>query len=277
VCVLRIVWILSLLLLAVRPADAQSAQARLADWSGPYAGVNAGYGHGNSSQTDPGIRASTATVLNTAAAATGNLQQFFSSGDVVTLVGRSSGALSFATISGTPFTFVIGDGHYGVDGALVGGTLGYNWQRGRWVVGIEGDDDWSNVRGASTVCGPGIITPHPCGTDLNSLGTLRGRVGYTVGPTGSILPYFTGGLAFGDLRGWDSLFPASGSAFRKGWTAGSGIEMVIAPQWTVKLEYLHIDLGDVPLFDIIPGVPESVGLRMDSVRVGLNHRFDVRP
>jgi opacity protein-like surface antigen len=275
--VLRILWILSLLLLAVRPADAQSAQARLADWSGPYAGVNAGYGHGNSSQTDPGIRASTATVLNIAAAATGNLQQFFSSGDVVTLVGRSIGSSSFTTISGTPFTIVIGDGHYGVDGALVGGTLGYNWQRGRWVVGIEGDDDWSSVRGASSVCGPGIITPHPCGTDLNSLGTLRGRVGYTVGPTGSILPYFTGGLAFGNLRGWDSLFPASGSAFRKGWTAGSGIEMVIAPQWTVKLEYLHIDLGDVPLFDIIPGVPESVSLRMDSVRVGLNHRFDVRP
>jgi opacity protein-like surface antigen len=275
--VLRILWILSLLLLAVRPADAQSAQARLADWSGPYAGVNAGCGHGNSSQTDPGIRASTATVLNIAAAATGNLQQFFSSGDVVTLVGRSIGSSSFTTISGTPFTIVIGDGHYGVDGALVGGTLGYNWQRGRWVVGIEGDDDWSSVRGASSVCGPGIITPHPCGTDLNSLGTLRGRVGYTVGPTGSILPYFTGGLAFGNLRGWDSLFPASGSAFRKGWTAGSGIEMVIAPQWTVKLEYLHIDLGDVPLFDIIPGVPESVSLRMDSVRVGLNHRFDVRP
>ena len=276
VCVLRIVWILSLLLLAVRPADAQSAQARLADWSGPYAGVIAGYGRGNSSQTDPGIPARTATVLNSAAAATGNLQQFVSSGTLSFFSSGSVANLVNAGLNGITFT-VVGDGHYGVDGALVGGTLGYNWQRGRWVFGVEGDDDWSSVRGASSVCGPGIITPHPCGTDLNSLGTLRGRVGYTVGPTGSILPYFTGGLAFGNLRGWDSLFPASGSAFRKGWTAGSGIEMVIAPQWTVKLEYLHIDLGDVPLFDIIPGVPESVSLRMDSVRVGLNHRFDVRP
>jgi len=109
------------------------------------------------------------------------------------------------------------------------------------------------------------------------LGTLRGRVGYTVGPTSSILPYFTGGLAFGTLRGWDSLFPASGSAFRKGWVAGSGVEMMIAPRWSVKLEYLHVDLGDVTLFDIIPGVPESVSLRMDSVRVGLNYQFDLRP
>jgi opacity protein-like surface antigen len=45
-------------------------------------------------------------------------------------------------------------------------------------------------------------------------------------------------------------------------------------RWTLKLEYLHADLGSAQLFDIVPGIPETVDLRIDSVRVGLNYRFD---
>jgi len=157
---------------------------------------------------------------------------------------------------------------------LIGGTLGYNWQRSRWVFGIEGDYDWADVAGHSLACGSDSATPHPCGSSLDSFGTFRGRIGYAAGSTGSLLPYLTGGLALGNVRGWDSLMSTSGSSVRPGWTAGAGIEAMIAPQWTVKLEYLHIDLGSAQLFDIVPGTPETVDLRIDSVRVGLNYRFD---
>ena len=45
-------------------------------------------------------------------------------------------------------------GSFDVSGGLVGGTIGYNWQLGQWVFGLEGDIDWSDIRGStsSSVC-----------------------------------------------------------------------------------------------------------------------------
>ncbi|MGZ9141851.1 MAG: outer membrane protein, partial [Candidatus Binatia bacterium] len=160
-----------------------------------------------------------------------------------------------------------------VDGALAGATLGFNWQQGPWVFGLEGDYSWAGISGSSPLCAANTATPHPCGTRLDALGTLRGRLGYAMGPSGSILPYVTGGLAVGNLQGWDNLTPSEGSRFRAGWTVGAGIEARIAPQWTAKLEYLHVDLGHTILFDIVPLVPETVSFRADIVRVGLNRSF----
>jgi outer membrane immunogenic protein len=166
-----------------------------------------------------------------------------------------------------------GDGHYSLNGGLVGGTLGYNWQTGPWVFGLEGDYSWSDIQGQSNVCGPTTVTPHPCGTKLDSFGTLRGRVGHTVGDTGNWLLYGTGGLAVGDVHAWDSLTPASGSKFRAGWTVGAGVETSFAPNWTAKLEYLYMDLGKAQYFNIVPGVPETVSFTANIVRVGINYKF----
>jgi outer membrane immunogenic protein len=165
----------------------------------------------------------------------------------------------------------VGDGHFSVNGGLVGGTLGYNWQTGPWVFGLEGDYSWSDIAGQSDICG--FDPPHPCGTKLDSLGTLRGRIGHTAGAAGNWLIYGTGGLAVGDVHGWDSLFPASGTEFRAGWTVGAGIETSFAPHWTAKLEYLYVDLGKSHVFDILPGVPETVSFTANIVRVGVNYSF----
>jgi outer membrane immunogenic protein len=87
------------------------------------------------------------------------------------------------------------------------------------------------------------VIPHPCGTKLESFGTLRGRIGYAMGATGNWMPYVTGGLAVGELNAWDSLVPASGSDFRAGWTVGGGVETGITQNWRFKIEYLYVDLG----------------------------------
>jgi outer membrane immunogenic protein len=165
----------------------------------------------------------------------------------------------------------LGDGSFAIRGGFVGGTAGANWQVMSWVFGIEGDYSWANIRGRSGACG----TPpfHACGSELDSLGTLRGRVGYALGPTGIWLPYVTGGLAAARVHAWDALTPAARSAYRFGWTAGAGLEAALDRRWTAKVEYLYIDLGSSRLFDIVPGVPETVSFRTNLLRAGLSYRF----
>jgi outer membrane immunogenic protein len=260
------------LLLATTSALAQPAGVPLASWSGPYAGLNVGYAGGHSDQTDSGIpapAAGSASPASAPSATSPTAPPFIWSSD-----GGGLTVFDGSIFGNPPVILVTGDGHYSVGGGMIGGTLGYNWQRGRWVFGLEGDYAWADVAGSSSACGSNSATPHPCGTRLDSLGTFRGRIGYAVGATGSLLPYLTGGLALGDVRGWDSLISASGTCLRPGWTAGAGIEAMIAPRWTLKLEYLHADFGGAQLFDIVPGIPETVDLRIDSVRVGLDYRFD---
>jgi outer membrane immunogenic protein len=87
------------------------------------------------------------------------------------------------------------------------------------------------------------------------------------------MPYITGGLAVGEVQAWDALTPASGSAFRAGWTIGGGIEAAFARDWTVKLEYLYMDLGSAQLFNIVPGVPETVSFKANLVRLGIDYHF----
>ena len=161
------------------------------------------------------------------------------------------------------------DGSYSVNGGLIGGTIGYNWQTARWVYGFEGDFSWADISGHSDLCGLSAGTPHPCGTKLSSLGTLRGRVGYAAGATGNWLLYATGG----DVRGWDATMPASGSELRPGWTAGAGVETKFAPNWSAKVEYLYVNLGKSALFDALPSAPETVSFDAHIVRAGINYRL----
>ena len=121
-------------------------------------------------------------------------------------------------------------------GGMIGGTAGYNWQGAGspWVFGLEGDIDWTNIKD-STACG-GLN----CQTKNNWFGTVRGRVGYAFD---RFLPYFTGGLALGDVEARRTGFAGSKDT-NAGWTVGVGIEGVIAGNWTAKVEYLYADLGD---------------------------------
>ena len=87
----------------------------------------------------------------------------------------------------------LGSASFNTSGGLAGGTIGFNYQTGALVWGVEGDGDWSGISGSSTCLG-GLST---CQTKNDWLATARGRLGYAFD---RVLPYVTGGAAFGDIK-----------------------------------------------------------------------------
>jgi outer membrane immunogenic protein len=162
----------------------------------------------------------------------------------------------------------VGDAKFRTKGGLIGGALGWNAQYGAWIFGIEGDYSYAAVNGDSNNCG---TVPHACGARLESLGTLRGRVGTSFNDW---MLYATGGWAFGRVSAYDIL-KSSGDAMYSGWTLGGGFEKRFAPQWSLKLEYLYTDLGGKDLFQAsVPGFPEHVSYKLNTVRIGINYYFE---
>jgi outer membrane immunogenic protein len=149
-------------------------------------------------------------------------------------------------------------GSFDTSGGLVGGTLGYNWQVNQIVFGVEGDIDASWIKG-SGICG-GLS----CQTKNTWLGTVRGRLGYAVD---RFMPYVTGGLAVGDIN---NTITGLGNAneTKAGWTAGAGVEYAFNGPWSVKAEYLYVDLGRG---GAIGG--SDAKFQTNIVRAGLNYRF----
>jgi outer membrane immunogenic protein len=183
------------------------------NWTGFYAGINGGYGFGNSDWSAP---------------------------------------------SGTS--------GFNVDGGLVGGTLGYNYQMGQAVFGLEGDIDWSGIKGQTST---GICAGGTCETSNNWLATARGRIGYAFN---RMMPYVTAGAAFGDVK---MNLPGIGSESetRTGWTAGGGVEFALTGPWTAKVEYLYVDLGKANCSVTTCGVSTNVDFNTSLVRAGFNYRF----
>lgn len=148
-------------------------------------------------------------------------------------------------------------------GGLVGGTVGYNWQAGQTVFGLEGDVDWSGIKG-SDACG-GLA----CETKNDWLGTFRGRVGYAFN---RVMPYVTGGLAVGNVKA--STINGSNDETRAGWTLGAGIEANIVGPWSAKIEYLYADLGKTTCSTCGLGATATdVDFHTNIVRAGINYHF----
>ncbi len=196
-----------------------------------------------------------------------------------------NGGYSWGNASNTITTTVpVAAGSQHMDGWVIGGQAGYNWQFNRsWVFGLEGDIDATGQDGTAffgpsatvvTVVPPAGALVLPTSTTtttatgsleekLSWLATFRGRIG--VLPSDRVLLYVTGGLAVGEVRttagattttttalsfgtppGPTSVSAlAASSSTQAGWTIGAGVEGAIGGNWTAKLEYLYVDLGTV--------------------------------
>lgn len=201
-------------------------------WTGWYVGVNGGGAWG---QTDHSV---TASALGLPAATTGN---------------------------------------FDVDGGLAGGTLGYSYQIGQWVLGLETDLDWTNIEGTnSTPVRIGGVAGNVAVTSrLQWLDTTRARLGWAFG---HVLLYGTGGAAFGGLTatttatgaglGTAATATLADTQTRFGYTAGAGVEWAFTDNFTVKVEYLYVNLGSQN-----QELVDNVNFYTNVVRGGVNLKF----
>ena len=176
-----------------------------------------------------------------------------------------------------------------LEGGLVGGQLGYNFQIGQVVLGAEVDYSFSKLS-KSVRDGNYLEQTH----EIDGLGSVRGRLGYAIG---GFLPYVTGGWAWADASVSQSCpvkssvaatgshcysydqYNLEGSETIQGWVLGGGFEYAAASNWTVRAEYLHYDfgkanyeLGKAPLTDkTIP--TKTIEHDADVFRLGVNYKF----
>jgi outer membrane immunogenic protein len=202
-----------------------------------------------------------------------------------------------AGFGGGAFTAALnaaGTGRIDSNGVTAGGQIGFNYQINSVVVwGVEADLNYTDLSDSRSVA---VAPPAVPGTTVTStfeskwLATVRGRVG--VLPTQTFLLYATGGVAFAEIKTSDFAFfafdgtsnAASSDKTKTGWTVGAGAEWALNGGWSVKAEYLYVDLGSInytssnsspanPLATINHDhrIVENIG------RVGVNYRFNAGP
>jgi outer membrane immunogenic protein len=211
------------------------------------------------------------------------------------------------------FTVVDSNGSGGTgsedgNGWFGGGQIGFNFQFARnWVIGIEADADWADVKGSTSHCNTfagGALAGFTSGcsdasTKQDDFGTVRGRLGYAIN---NVLLYGTGGWAWSRSTTTSTITcalsgcpggpvglaapgfigsTASTTATPSGWVAGGGIEWGFVPNWTLRVEYLHLQfdgIGQDFTFTSTTGATVSshslANTSEDTVRVGVNYLFN---
>ena len=268
-----------LALAADLPANAAAHEApsiAAPTWTGFYVGANVGGGWGtrdvNYSANDPAT---------------------------TTLFGAFGGMPSSTSLS--------------TSGLLGGLQIGYNWQFApTWLIGIEADFDWSDMKGDGSSRGPSFagVSSYlaPVDEHVKWFGTVRARLGYLL--ANNLLAYITGGFAYGRVEHTGSYsnnsgfsfaqlpiagfsyncfagttcFSGSSSGVATGWTLGGGLEYALWKNFTLKAEYLYVSLDSRSVTEtalsvpIASSTPASFNANFNHTtfnvaRVGLNYRF----
>lgn len=184
-----------------------------------------------------------------------------------------------------------------LEGGFGGGQIGYNFQSGALVYGLEADFQGSSIQNsrnsfpsvAQAQFGyTGLYTGR---SQLDYFGTVRARLGYSFDRW---LVYATGGLAYGDVKsgfnytdtnvyGYGGSATVSRNTTKAGYAVGAGVEYAITPNWSAKVEYQYIDLGkgkqiDAAYIDSYGPTGYTVSTRdrnlsYQTVRGGINYKF----
>ena len=174
--------------------------------------------------------------------------------------------------------FLVGpEGSHDATGGTVGGQIGYRWQAGTWVFGVEAQGNWADFSGSNTSLVFPAFRNH---TNVDAFGLFTGQVGYAAN---NVLFYVKGGAAVtsNDYRRFfaatNTLFASSNDDTRWGGTVGVGLEYGFAPNWSFGVEYNHLFMQDRTLALTTPGGLFAGNVRVDQdvdlVTARLNYKF----
>jgi outer membrane immunogenic protein len=153
------------------------------------------------------------------------------------------------------------------NGGIYGADLGYNWTvQPQWVLGLEGNWDWSSIRGNDGGSGGDVNA-----VDQKWTASVRARVGFLVMP--STLIFATGGYAMMNADLKDLSFYESHNATFNGWTFGGGVEQEVLPSVTVRLEYRWSDYLQKRVSFPFNGYDIGATPRINAVMAGVAWHF----
>jgi outer membrane immunogenic protein len=187
------------------------------------------------------------------------------------------GGWGFGNVHFSNSTLDIAD--HTMDGGLVGGHIGYNWQVGpSWLIGLEASGTWSDVKKTAF----GLLFPDILNslndqwtTEVKWLATVTPRIGVTIS---SWMWYLKGGVAFAELRHrFESpVGPASFeiSDTKVGWTFGFGGEVLLASNWILGVEGNLYGFGHTRVSSGLTNFPDhDVDVTMWSILGRISYKF----
>ncbi len=203
------------------------------------------------------------------------------------------GALDLADVDNPFGPSIFGD-TVRTPGALAGGQVGYNWQSGAALYGIEAELSWADMDGTNTCFAySGNYVSANCRAKISALGTLAGRFGWILPFDTRTLVFGKAGLAWAQRRinatpnGGLGLPGTDNSGVDWGWTLGAGVEHAVSSRWTVKAEYGFLSFDEsfkapASLFEAGPptgaftatqGSRTDVSQDIHQFKLGMNYRF----
>ena len=165
---------------------------------------------------------------------------------------------------GRSWSAATGSNSFDTSGGVVGGTLGYNWQMNQVVFGLEGDLDWSNIRGSTAA----VPCTTSCETRNDWLGTARGRIGYAFDRW---MPYVTGGLAFGNVKASPAGFGGDNETEPAGRSAA--VSRSRSPARGAPRSNISTPISASPIAARKLRASTDVDFHTSLVRGGINYRF----
>ncbi|PZA11991.1 hypothetical protein DNX69_08150 [Rhodopseudomonas palustris] len=186
--------------------------------------------------------------------------------------GTSRNCWDFAGTAAAPLAANVSEGCHDASGGTVGGQIGYNWQMGTWVFGLEAQGNWADFKGSN------ISTSFPAFTNeskVDAFGLFTARVGYA---WDNALLYVKGGAAVVNTK-YSRYITATGvlnddsKEARWGGTVGAGMEYGFTPSWSVAVEYDHVfldsrDMNFAPTTNV-----DRVKQDLDLVTARINYRW----